>query len=448
MACLFAHLTGKGSRSFVVIFGLFSQSCALLDSEERTLSAGKIPGRIFETTLDDENLNAQGARIVYRFKSVPGLVFAKNYPSGGNFQLLRESSALASAMNLARKKEYNLHQAAKEKNLNESGKGFEYLNSFQEARFDLAESELLKVGIELAPVRVAIIDSGVVPVSQPLWSALKWKTNLTHDLSYKNWQSHATAIGSVFSGIENEEKLLENNYAKNAHLHSIKISFNGDPEGTAREDFGALQLAIALDNAVSAGAKIVNLSFTYREEIPEEIRLAERYIIASAAEKGVVFVAAAGNAGENLDKKGVYPPRYDLDNLIVIGSHSTNGEKASSSSFGNSVHLTAPGASLILSSKNGGNAYFSGTSFATPIVASALSLYFGILPQSEYRTALSDLFANTESPASCDCENFPSSRYGKLNTQKVLRAAIKRRGIELQLPLHRQSNPMESKVSE
>ena len=43
-----------------------------------------------------------------------------------------------------------------------------------------------------------------------------------------------------------------------------------------------------------------------------------RNAIEAAGEKGVLFVAAAGNEAKNIDVTPVYPAAYDSDNIISV----------------------------------------------------------------------------------------------------------------------------------
>ena len=114
----------------------------------------------------------------------------------------------------------------------------------------------------------------------------------------------------------------------------------------------------------------------------------------AAAEKGVFFVAAAGNSNLNINSTAVYPASYNMNNLIVTGSHTSTLQKASSANYGSSVDLSAQGASITVNDKLGKVGYAGGTSFAAPLVVSALSLYLGLNknPNVTVNEVLSDLF--------------------------------------------------------
>lgn len=98
-------------------------------------------------------------------------------------------------------------------------------------------------------------------------------------------------------------------------------------------------------------------------------------IINYALSKGCLVIAAAGNSGSSqID----YPAAFQ--GVIAVSSVDINDKKSSFSNYGNSVTISAPGE--VFTTANG-NKYASiqGTSFATPLVASAAALVRAKFPQ-------------------------------------------------------------------
>lgn len=90
---------------------------------------------------------------------------------------------------------------------------------------------------------------------------------------------------------------------------------------------------------------------------------------------GILFVAAAGNDGQDNEVAPHYPSDYDLSNVVSVAAVDRNDELASFSNYGvESVDLAAPGVAIL--STWPGSAYeeANGTSMATPHVSGVAGL--------------------------------------------------------------------------
>ncbi len=126
----------------------------------------------------------------------------------------------------------------------------------------------------------------------------------------------------------------------------------------------------AIDYATNMGAKITSNSWGGSKESQ-----ALKEAIQRAADKDVLFVAAAGNDGESNDLNGHYPANFDVANIISVAAIDKTGALADFSNFGlTKVHIAAPGVDTYSTSKDGGYETMSGTSMATPHIAGVAAL--------------------------------------------------------------------------
>lgn len=100
----------------------------------------------------------------------------------------------------------------------------------------------------------------------------------------------------------------------------------------------------------------------------------------------ILFVAAAGNSGANMETTNFYPAGYDSENIISVANITSTGNLSGSSNYGATrVDLGAPGTGIWstvpgrfkFQSKY---ASYSGTSMASPHVAGAVALYKSLNP--------------------------------------------------------------------
>lgn len=149
-----------------------------------------------------------------------------------------------------------------------------------------------------------------------------------------------------------------------------------------RYGYGTLEGAVrAIDYAQKNGARVLSNSYGW----PQGSEILRR-IVSETQQRGILFVAAAGNMGANSDAGYVlYPANLPLDNIISVGAVNNRGDLASFSNYGrNRVHIVAPGVSVFSTSLNGGYASLSGTSMAVPYVAGTAALIWSKYPDLDY----------------------------------------------------------------
>ncbi len=160
----------------------------------------------------------------------------------------------------------------------------------------------------------------------------------------------------------------------------VPVKFLNDQGSGSSED-----AILAIDYATKLGVDIMSNSWG-GGEFSEALKDA----IVAASNKGIVFVAAAGNDGRDNDQTPHYPSSYNVPNVIGVAGLTAQNELASWSNYGvGSVHIAAPGKNINSTINNNSYKVYSGTSMATPHVAGVI----GLLYAKEGRLPLEDLKA-------------------------------------------------------
>lgn len=141
-----------------------------------------------------------------------------------------------------------------------------------------------------------------------------------------------------------------------------------DPKSA--ESNNLLNTVRAIQYAVKMGANIINYSGGGLAPSPEE-----RAAIEEANRRGILFIAAAGNERSNSDKKKYYPADYGLPNIVSVTAINKEKKVLPSSNWGEeTVHIAAPGNSVLSTLNNGQYGEMTGTSQATAFVTGVAAL--------------------------------------------------------------------------
>ena len=229
-------------------------------------------------------------------------------------------------------------------------------------RIDPAQYTLAKLRIPQAHtltkgqnVLVAVINSGV-DVTHPELSGVIAGTFAAFDPLEKP-HSHGTAIAGAIAA---QARLRLMGCAPAVRILAVKAFREADfgAEGTSFNIFKGLEYAVA------HGAQVINMSFAGPRD-----PLLERSI-AAAHDKGIVLVAAVGNAGPN--SAPLYPaadPR-----VIAVTATDATDKLFAAAVRGSHVAVAAPGVDIALLAPEGGFQFSSGTSFAAAHVTAVIAL--------------------------------------------------------------------------
>ncbi|MEO6219093.1 MAG: S8 family peptidase [Ginsengibacter sp.] len=109
--------------------------------------------------------------------------------------------------------------------------------------------------------------------------------------------------------------------------------------------------------------------------------------IGRANTANILFVAAAGNDGNNTETSISYPSGYDNANIIAVAAIDKTGALASFSNYAlTKVDLGAPGVGVMSTTAFNTYSSYSGTSMATPHVTGGAALYASTHPGSSAAT--------------------------------------------------------------
>lgn len=200
------------------------------------------------------------------------------------------------------------------------------------------------------PVRVGVID-GPVDTRHPALSGLPVRSrDFLAPGSRAAGTDHGTAVAALIAGAPGAGPLA--GFAPGAEIYAASVFSDGREGAEASVE----TISAGLDWLAAERVGLANLSFAGPWN-----RVLER-IIAAAAGRGLVLVAAAGNDGSDAAALPAGAP-----GVIAVTAVDAARRPYPRANRGGHIAFAAPGVDL-WTAKAGGGAYASGTSFAAPIV--------------------------------------------------------------------------------
>ncbi len=198
--------------------------------------------------------------------------------------------------------------------------------------------------------------------------------------------------------------------APNVKIMPLRF-ISADGQGTTEAAVAAIRYAIDNGATVTSNSWGVTVS---REEAAKDKLLKEA--LDYSQEKGVLFVAAAGNGnkmGVGFDNDSsqtpAYPASFEHDIIVSVAATDIKQERGSFSNWGaTSVDIAAPGVEILSTAVGNlyqdkvkvplmGEAPWAGTSMATPFVSGAAALYISANPSADWRS-VKDRILSTATP--------------------------------------------------
>jgi subtilisin family serine protease len=216
-------------------------------------------------------------------------------------------------------------------------------------KLGLTEAHRLATGNR---VLVAVIDSGVDATHPDLADAVVANLDAANDNAP---HVHGTGMAGAIAA---HRSMLGT--APRVGLLTVR-AFSARPNSADGTTFNIIK---GLDWAVERGARVVNMSFAG----PSDPRL--RDALARVARRGVVLVAAAGNAGPTS------PPLFPAadPNVIAVTATDMDDKLFSGANRGNYIAVAAPGVDILAPSVGGTYQFTTGTSVASAEVSGVAAM--------------------------------------------------------------------------
>lgn len=254
-----------------------------------------------------------------------------------------------------------------------------------------------------AGVTIAVLDSGVYAAHQDLadrivpgWNFYDNNSN-TSDVYGHGTQVAGAAAASINNGVGVAS------VSGQSKIMPIRVTDTSGAGWTS-------MIASGLTYAADRGVRVANISFA---------NMPMRAAVVSAAQymkdKGGLVFVAAGNSGID---EGFTP----TTSLIPISATTSSDTKASFSSYGNFVALSAPGVGIYTTTSSGGYSSPSGTSIATPVAAGVAALVFAARPALSSTQVESILFSTAIDLGTVGRDS--NFGYGRVDAAKAVAAAL------------------------
>jgi subtilisin family serine protease len=221
---------------------------------------------------------------------------------------------------------------------------------------------------------------------------------------------HGTHCAGII-GAEGENNLGIAGVNWKVQIMPLKF-MNAGGSGTTKDAIEAINYVIDRKKA-GVNVRIISASWgsTQKSKALEDV-------IRKAYENDILFVAAAGNATTDNDRRPHFPSSYNVPNVISVAALDRKDQLATFSNYGaKSVAIAAPGAEIL--STWLGNQYEekSGTSMATPVVSGVAALILAENPRMSVDDLRKRIMASTDPIVALKGKTVTG---GRINASKAL----------------------------
>ena len=235
------------------------------------------------------------------------------------------------------------------------------------------------------------------------------------DVSYVS--NHGVHVAGIVSAVTDNSKGVAS-IARNAKIASIKI-FNSSGKSSLSYIIEGINYAKKND------INIINCSFGGTGWGSSSISIVKSAI---EAVPDIFFVIAAGNVATSTpqpdnDQTAVYPSQLtkELDNVISVANTTSSDELSSTSHYGaKSVDIAAPGTSIYSTIPTSSYGTMSGTSMATPMVASAVAVMRAVNPNISAKEIKETLCSSSDKLLALEGKVISGGRLNAYNAVKAI----------------------------
>jgi len=255
-------------------------------------------------------------------------------------------------------------------------------------------------------VKIAVVDTGLNPSLHDFTGRVDPASqDVVANRGVSDSDGHGTAVSAT--AVANRDGIGIEGVAFGATVLSLNTENPNDCNATDGCTHSSTDIAKAIDIARQNGVRVINISLGGAD--PSNL---VNQAIARAATAGIIVVMSAGNSGDK--PEGANPEAFALSaasagNVIIAGSvgvpvngNTSNIDYKQISSFsnragsGSAYFLAADGYRVVAPDNTGSLFFWSGTSFAAPVISGAAALLASAFPNLSGAQIIDILFRSAD----------------------------------------------------